>query len=745
MLKRLNDLRFGPKLVGAFGTIALLCALVGGVGYTQLATMGSLLEEMYEDRLLPIEEVSGYTDLFEVDLAQIAFGVNFGTRSMAEGARALAELRGQVGEARAEVEALSFEGEVADAYQAFQARSLEATGVMEELEAAMAASDYASLDLLLSSRLLPTLAALSREAGALDALQTGLARELRESSIRDQRRASFVLLGASLLALVLALAGGLTLARSVTQRLGQVVERVGALEHRDIRGLNAFAAGLASGELAVARVESTAPLGLTDRDELGDLARAVDAIIEQTRGSLEAVEGARNAVAGLVAETGRLTDAARAGRLSERGDEAAFAGAYRELVAGINGTLDGILEPVEEAAAVLERVADRDLTARMEGRYQGDHNRIKVALNQAAENLDQALGEVRASSGEVAAASRQISSGSQELAHAAAEQAGSLEEVAGSLQELTATTRQTTEHADEARGISGAASTATERGRENMTRLSSAMERIKASSDATSRIVKTIDEIAFQTNLLALNAAVEAARAGDAGKGFAVVAEEVRNLAMRSAEAAKETAQLIEDAGRHADEGVGLNTEVLANLEGIAGQVGRVTAVMDEIASGAAEQARGVEEIARAVDAMNGVTQQTAANTEETAASAEELNSQAVRLRELVDGFGIGAVGALRSRSGAAPGVGSAGAAHQGGHRAGNGSGNGASGGSGGSAKGTRDGLGHGAGHGAGNGADRRARQTVGRDPAGQGAPAHRLADALPPRFDMDTDSLSDF
>ncbi len=735
MFKRLNDLRFGPKLVGAFGSIALLCAFVGGVGYLQLATMGGLLEEMYEERLVPMQEVAGYVDLFEVDLAQIAFGVNAGNRSMGDGARELASLRSRVEEARARVEALEFDGEVAAAYAAFRVESHAASEVMTELEGAMQASDYGTLDLLLSARLLPALVSMSRAADALDELQAGLALELRESSRVDQRRASILLVGASLLALALALAGGLALARSITLRLQRVVEQVGALEHEDIRGLHQVATGLASGRLETVSIRSTAPLALQDRDELGDLARAIDSIIAQTQGSLQAVEGARNSVSRLVAETGRLTDAAREGRLSERGDEAAFEGAYRELVAGINGTLDGILEPVEEAASVLERVAERDLTARVRGTYQGDHNRIKEALNQAVQNLDQALGEVRASSQEVAAASRQISSGSQELAHVAAGQAGSLEEVAGSLQELTATTRQTTDHAEEARGISASASEATENGRENMTRLSSAMERIKASSDATSRIVKTIDEIAFQTNLLALNAAVEAARAGDAGKGFAVVAEEVRNLAMRSAEAAKETAGLIEGAVRHADEGVVLNTQVLSNLEAIAGQVGRVTAVMDEIASGASEQARGVEEIALAVDQMNGVTQQTAANTEETAASAEELNSQASRLRELVDAFGIGG-GAGGLPPGRGPGGGASSPMD---HRAEPRRAGGRTPAEG-AARGSGKEAGHGAGRPAGNG-----NGSKGRGHPSSSVPAHRMADALPPRFDTDTDGLADF
>jgi methyl-accepting chemotaxis protein len=172
-----------------------------------------------------------------------------------------------------------------------------------------------------------------------------------------------------------------------------------------------------------------------------------------------------------------------------------------------------------------------------------------------------------------------------------------------------------------------------------MQRLSQAIVDIKQASDETAKIVKTIDEIAFQTNLLALNAAVEAARAGDAGKGFAVVAEEVRNLAMRSAEAAKNTALLIEEAVRKAEGGVTLNQEVLHNLEEIVSQVHKVSEVMGEIAAASEQQQHGVVQLNTAVEQLNQVTQQTAANSEETASTAQELSSQAAEMRHLVQVF----------------------------------------------------------------------------------------------------------
>ncbi len=379
----------------------------------------------------------------------------------------------------------------------------------------------------------------------------------------------------------------------------------------------------------------------------GDTSVAVE--IRSDKDTLgQALETVRQTTEALVAETSGIVDAAKGGSLEARGDAARFAGSFRELVEGINEAVEAFARPVSEAAQVLGRVAGRDLTARMVGTYEGDHAKLKDSLNTALDNLDSALSEVAGATSQVAAASTQISSGSQSLAEGSSEQASSLEEVSASLQELASMTRQNAANAQEARGLAESTRTSTTQGVEHMHRLSSAIEKIKQSSDATAKIVKTIDEIAFQTNLLALNAAVEAARAGDAGKGFAVVAEEVRNLAMRSAEAAKNTAQLIEDAVKNAEGGVALNAEVLGKLTEISEKIVKVGTVMTEIAAASDQQRQGVDQITTAVEQMNGVTQQAAANSEESAATAAELNSQADQMRGMVEQFTLSEVGSRK-------------------------------------------------------------------------------------------------
>jgi methyl-accepting chemotaxis protein len=238
-------------------------------------------------------------------------------------------------------------------------------------------------------------------------------------------------------------------------------------------------------------------------------------------------------------------------------------------------------------------------------------------------------------------ASNQVAQSSQTMAAGASEQASSLEEISSSLEEMASMTRQNADNSNQAKAVAESSRRAAEGGDQAMKRLAVAIEAIKKSSTETAKIVKTIDEIAFQTNLLALNAAVEAARAGDAGKGFAVVAEEVRSLAQRSAEAAKNTAGLIEDAQRNADQGVFASDEVVKVLQSMVGETDKLSGLVAEVSEASQEQAQGIDQVNIAVSQMDKTTQANAANAEESAAASEELSAQAKEL------YGI--VGSLQS------------------------------------------------------------------------------------------------
>jgi methyl-accepting chemotaxis protein len=240
------------------------------------------------------------------------------------------------------------------------------------------------------------------------------------------------------------------------------------------------------------------------------------------------------------------------------------------------------------------------------------------------------------SSDQVGSASAQVSSTSQSLAEGASEQASGLEETSSSLEEMASMARQNADNAQKANSLANDAASASTKGAEAMGRMIDAIGSIKDSSDETVKIIKVIDEIAFQTNLLALNAAVEAARAGEAGKGFAVVAEEVRNLAQRSAEAAKNTNDLIEGSQKNAENGVQVSAEVAKMLEDISTSTKSVTELIAEITAASSEQAQGVDQLNTAVASMDQITQSNAANAEETAASSEELSAQANQLKTMV-------------------------------------------------------------------------------------------------------------
>ena len=256
-------------------------------------------------------------------------------------------------------------------------------------------------------------------------------------------------------------------------------------------------------------------------------------------------------------------------------------------------------------------------------------------------------------SGQLANASTQISDASQSMATGASDQAASLEETSSTLEEMAAMTRQNAESTKQAESLAQEAGNFSDQGRESMTRMASAIDEIKESSDQTAKIIKTIDEIAFQTNLLALNAAVEAARAGEAGKGFAVVAEEVRNLAQRSADAARDTNNLIEESQEKAMLGVKVSNEVAAVLGKINDAVKRAGDLIREVAAASTEQAEGVEQINIAVAQMDQITQNNAANSEEAAAASEQLSAQAAELESMVQELAAAAgVGSGNGRTG---------------------------------------------------------------------------------------------
>lgn len=305
---------------------------------------------------------------------------------------------------------------------------------------------------------------------------------------------------------------------------------------------------------------------------------------------------------------------------------------------------------VADLADSLKRLAQGDLTARITAQFNGRYQQIKDDFNAAIDSLREAMSAITASTGGLRAGSDEIATASDDLSRRTEQQAASLEQTAAALDEITATVKRSADGAKQASAAASGARVDASRSGDVMRDAVAAMGEIEQSSGQITNIIGVIDEIAFQTNLLALNAGVEAARAGDAGRGFAVVAQEVRALAQRSAEAAKEIKGLIASSTSQVERGVRLVGDTGQALAGIVGKITDIDALISEIAQSSQEQATGLNEVNTAVNQMDQVTQQNAAMVEQATAAASNLRSEAGELERLVARFQTGEPTRLVSR-----------------------------------------------------------------------------------------------
>jgi methyl-accepting chemotaxis protein len=398
-------------------------------------------------------------------------------------------------------------------------------------------------------------------------------------------------------------------------------------------------------------------------------------ITAEARGDFEALKIAENtlidAVNTLVADAVYLSQAAVAGKLSERADAMKHQGDFRKIVEGVNATLDALIRPVEDSAVVLAKMAQGDMTVRVEGEYQGDHRKIVESINTVASSLERALHEVSEAVSATASASSQISSSTEEMAAGAQEQTSQAGEVASAVEEMTKTILENSRNASVAADTAKNAKHNAERGMEVVAETVKGMKRIAEvvqlsagtvrelgkSSDQIGEIISVIDDIADQTNLLALNAAIEAARAGEQGRGFAVVADEVRKLAERTTKATKEIAGMIkkiqsdtagavtsmEQGTGEVERGKDLADRAGASLQEIVGVSQKVTDMVTQIAAASEEQSSASEQISKNVEAISKVTGETAQGTQQIARAAEDLNRLTDQLQQLVSRFTVSA------------------------------------------------------------------------------------------------------
>ena len=601
----LDNVKVGTKLIGGFLVVAAIAAVIGIFGIHSAGKMKVLSDEMYTVRVASmkaVDEVNTELAKMRVSLRAMAMaGTNDAWRAEINSFNASQkDIDGsidQLGKLLRSEKGKALLAEMKNDY----ARFLSACKVIMEVTEKRRVAADSTLSAALASARAPSLE-VAEGADELQKLIDEFAKAGWENSAKTYNSVFTLLVAMLIIGFLFSAGFGLYLSRSISVPLLKTVKML--TEQR-------------KGHLSMR-------LNMKRNDEIGEMAKVMDAFGDD----LQFI---------VVKTMKEIADGDLSANIPSRDPQDEIGPALSQTIESLRSLI------IEDGGRVLQAAAEKDLSQRLTRTYKGEYARMKENINTLVQNLDNSISQVSDAVNQVSSASGQISQGAQSLAEGANEQASSLEEVSSSLEEMSSMTKQNAGNSNQAKSLAADARSAANEGDASMKKMAEAIREIKVSADNTAKIIKTIDDIAFQTNLLALNAAVEAARAGDAGKGFAVVAGEVRNLAMRSAEAAKNTADMIEESVKSADSGVAITEEVAKSLGQIVTGIGKVGDLIAEIASASNEQALGIEQVNKAIAQMNQVTQQNAANSEESASAAEELSSQAGELENMVSEFKLSA------------------------------------------------------------------------------------------------------
>ena len=632
-MKSFNDLRFGPRLGLAFAVLLTFTAVVGFTAVSKLSTMAAATDDIATRALGRIYRVSSIGASLSTSRSaalEVLTGLQLHRAEAAEEAKrtlAGAETRLKAhADAYQPMIAAPGERELWDklaaqwkTYAKVQenAISLAEDGLPGEAQWTLISDGRAKFE------------AVAATADELVELNTRYAAKLRDdaqiSSAGGRRLISILVAAATLL--------GALIAFTMTRAIAVPLRRTVALLKRIGEG----------------KLDNT--IDTARRDEVGELLAGLAATQSELRARAEAerrhADGERQRAEGdrqALQEVQGIVAAVVDGDLDRRLSTTGKTGFAQELATSINDLVDNVAGVVTGVGRIVDSANIGDLTQRMVvDDRRGLEQRIGTGINQLIAEMASLVAKIKHAAAEVSRGAFEISQGNSSLSQRTEEQAASLEETAASMEEMTSSVRQNAEHARQANTLAIDARARAEQGGAAVGKAVQAMDGINASSKKIADIIGVIDEIAFQTNLLALNAAVEAARAGEQGRGFAVVASEVRNLASRSAEAAKQIKALIKDSVVRVEDGARLVGESGATLEQLVLAVKKVGDIIAEISSASDEQSSGIDQVGKAVTQMDELTQQNAALVEEAAAASKSLADQAGELHETMSRYRVDA------------------------------------------------------------------------------------------------------